>query len=207
MGKYYRSNDDRVLVSDLETLYQPAIQWLQAELPADRFNHSLRVAKLAYNLGEFHRIDTPEYAYLAGILHDNAKYKHPDMLHQSGIAKPHCYYDLYAAYPAIWHAFAGPRQVLHITKNRLVLHAMRWHTTGRARLHPIAKLVYLADYCEPGRPASAWRDAIRTLAYRDLDTAIGLCAHRQITQHTLDCFWATQACWRYYRWRPDTWLP
>jgi nicotinate-nucleotide adenylyltransferase len=43
------------------------------------------------------------------------------------------------------------RSVYHICDPE-ILEAVRWHTTGNAGLRPLAKVVYAADYLEPGRP-------------------------------------------------------
>ena len=181
-------------------LYSEETDWLRKTLPIKRFEHSLRVADLAFTLGHFHGVTNPELAYLAGLLHDNAKYKTPDDIEQSGIPRHHCFTELYAQYPVIWHAFIGPRLIQQFTTNKDVLHAMRWHTTGRDRLRPIAQLVYIADYCEPGRTQYN-RDYIYNLAVNDLTKAMAVIAHEQYARHGSDtCFWATKACWRYYRW-------
>ncbi len=49
--------------------------------------------------------------------------------------------------------------------------AIRWHTTGRAHMSLLEKIVYLADYIEPTRDFEGL-DSLRRLAYLDLDSAI-----------------------------------
>lgn len=49
--------------------------------------------------------------------------------------------------------------------------AVRWHTTGRAGMTVLEKILYLADYIEPTRDFCDLRE-IRTLAYEDLDRAV-----------------------------------
>ncbi|MDR0381942.1 MAG: bis(5'-nucleosyl)-tetraphosphatase (symmetrical) YqeK [Oscillospiraceae bacterium] len=49
--------------------------------------------------------------------------------------------------------------------------AVRWHTTGRAGMTLLEKLLYLADYVDATRVFSEAR-ALRALCYEDLDAAL-----------------------------------
>ena len=51
--------------------------------------------------------------------------------------------------------------------------AIRWHTTGRPGMTLLEKIIYLADYIEPTRDFEGV-DALRELAYSDLDAALVL---------------------------------
>lgn len=51
--------------------------------------------------------------------------------------------------------------------------AIRWHTTGRPDMTLLEKIVYLADYIEPTREFDGV-DALRSLAYEDIDAAMCL---------------------------------
>ena len=52
-----------------------------------------------------------------------------------------------------------------------VVDAIRWHTTGRADMTLLEKIVYMADYIEPNR-AFEGVETLRGLAYEDLDRAM-----------------------------------
>lgn len=52
-----------------------------------------------------------------------------------------------------------------------VVSAIRWHTTGRADMTLLEKIVYLADYIEPTRSFDGV-DRLRALAYENLDRAM-----------------------------------
>jgi nicotinate-nucleotide adenylyltransferase len=52
-----------------------------------------------------------------------------------------------------------------------VANAIRWHTTGRAGMSVLEKVVYIADYIEPTRDL-AGIGSLRELAYKDLDGAV-----------------------------------
>lgn len=54
-----------------------------------------------------------------------------------------------------------------------VYNAIRWHTTGKADMTLLEKIIYMADYIEPNRDFEGV-DELRRLAYLDLDAAMAL---------------------------------
>ncbi len=52
-----------------------------------------------------------------------------------------------------------------------VVEAIRWHTTGKAGMTLLEQIIYMADYIEPNRDFEGV-DALRALAYEDLDRAM-----------------------------------
>lgn len=60
-----------------------------------------------------------------------------------------------------------------------ILNAIRLHTTGAAEMTLLDKIIYVADYIEPGRSFPGVEDA-RVIALRDLDQAVAF-----ETKHTL----------------------
>ncbi len=55
-----------------------------------------------------------------------------------------------------------------------IAQAVRWHTTGRPGMTRLEKLIYLADYIEPGRSGFSGLEELRRTAYEDLDAAMEL---------------------------------
>ena len=55
--------------------------------------------------------------------------------------------------------------------NDEVYSAIRWHTTGRANMTLLEKIIYIADYIEPTRNFEGV-DELRRLAYEDIDAAL-----------------------------------
>ena len=73
----------------------------------------------------------------------------------------------------LWHAPVGAYLVetkVGITDCE-ILEAIRYHTSGRANMSLLEKVVYLADYIEPGRHFPGVEE-VRELAQRDLDEAL-----------------------------------
>ncbi len=60
-----------------------------------------------------------------------------------------------------------------------VLNAVRYHTTGRAGMSTLEKVIFLADSIEPGRNYSGV-DEIRQVAKTNLDLACLMCLERTI---------------------------
>lgn len=54
-----------------------------------------------------------------------------------------------------------------------VYESIKWHTTGKADMSLLDKIIYMADYIEPNRDFDGV-DALRELAYTDLDKAMVL---------------------------------
>lgn len=54
-----------------------------------------------------------------------------------------------------------------------VCDAIRWHTTGKADMTTLEKVIYLADYMEPTRDFEGV-EALRALAEKDLDASVAL---------------------------------
>lgn len=152
----------------MTTSSEKLIPLLEIYLPKSRVAHSIRVAETARQLAVswnsitpipetktfFSAPPSPEEAHTAGLLHDIAKALSPAKLCELGLTKTLWYNTLYDRYPAVWHAFAGPRMVQNLLglQNHHILNAIRYHTTGAVRMTPLAKILYIADYIEPGRP-------------------------------------------------------
>ncbi len=113
-------------------------------------------------------------AWRAGWLHDCAKCL-PDakkirLCQEQGVEiRP-----VERANPYLLHAKAGAvlAQSLYGEQDAGVLDAIRSHTTGRPGMSALEKIVYIADYIEPGRRPTPAMDGIRSLAFRDLDACM-----------------------------------
>ncbi|MCL2342301.1 MAG: nicotinate (nicotinamide) nucleotide adenylyltransferase [Firmicutes bacterium] len=62
-----------------------------------------------------------------------------------------------------------------------VAEAIRWHTTGRADMRLLEKILYLADYIEPTRDFEGV-DELRRLAYTDLNGAMTLALQMSLAE-------------------------
>ena len=146
---------------------------MKATLDPPRFEHSLSVSFTCMALA-MHCEASLEKAEVAGILHDCAKcyddYKLIELCKDKGILLTED--ELLA--PAVIHAKYGAWMAEHefgITDSE-ILSAIRWHTTGRANMALLEKILYIADYIEPRRDKAANLDKVRKLAFESLDETI-----------------------------------
>ena len=80
----------------------------------------------------------------------------------------------FAKNPKTLHALTGALVAERIFgENEAVVSAIRSHTTGKADMNTLEKIIYVADYMEPNRNFPGV-DKLRQLAYTDLDAALKL---------------------------------
>lgn len=180
-------------MQDLEQL----IARVQEALTEHRFRHTQGVVQEAVRLARHYGADEHK-AEVAGWVHDYAKQwpaeRLRDYLLRFGLPRELLDYD-----KELWHAPVGAIAIqLDLGIQDLeVIEAVRYHTTGRAGMSLLEKVVCLADYMEPGRKFEGVEE-IRQLAYQDLDLAlcralagtIGFLAsrHKPIHPDTLDAY-------------------
>jgi len=148
---------------------------LRKELDADRYRHTLGVMYTAAALAMCHGADL-EKAQVAGLLHDCAKCISNDkkirMCRENGIEITKT--ELSAPY--LLHSKLGAwlAKEKYGVEDPEILDAITWHTTGRAGMGMLEKIIFTADYIEPGRWKAKNLPLIRETAFRDLNMAVYL---------------------------------
>ncbi len=156
-----RLTDDELRACSLSMVY------------AKRHAHILGVEEESVKLARRWGGDV-ELARRAGILHDCTKYW-PTQRHLDYCAKYGVVLDaLELRSEKLLHAKTGALVARHIFgQGDAVYDAIYYHTTGRGDMTLLDKIVYIADYMEPNRDFPGV-DALRDLAYKDLDAAVAL---------------------------------
>ncbi|MCU9613948.1 bis(5'-nucleosyl)-tetraphosphatase (symmetrical) YqeK [Caldibacillus lycopersici] len=148
-----------------------ALQILKKHLPEKRYIHTLGVLETALDLARVYGCDEKK-TELAAIFHDYAKYR-PEEEMRNIIIQEHFPEDLLHYHSELWHAPAGA----YLVKKELgiddkdIFQAIYYHTTGRPGMTLIEKIIFIADYIEPGRQFPGV-DEVRALAKKNLDDAI-----------------------------------
>ncbi|MDK9845923.1 MULTISPECIES: bis(5'-nucleosyl)-tetraphosphatase (symmetrical) YqeK [Staphylococcus] len=184
-----------------------AISLVKDKLPEKRFNHSLRVAETAVKLAEIYDGDKDK-AELAGILHDYCKYDDLGSMYQI-VTQNELDSNLLSYGSEILH---GPvaaiimNQQFDVTDEEVLL-AIKNHTTGRAQMTKTEKLIFIADYIEPGRQTPGVEE-IRDLAYNQgsLDKTIYEISKRTVLyliNKDINVYDATIACLNYYNYSDE----
>ena len=156
---------------------KPQLDWLRerayAYLKPKRIPHvagcEQEASKLALRWGE-----DPGDAAEAGILHDITKKL--TMEEQLILAEKYgIVFDKFERENIkLTHAITGAalsKELFGVPER--IYSAIRWHTTGRADMTLLEKIIYIADYIEPTRDFEGV-ERLRQLAYENIDSAMAL---------------------------------
>ena len=144
---------------------------VRPQMPEARWLHTEGVMATAKKLAELYGEDS-QRAEMAAIIHDVAKYwsvnAQAEYIEQHQLNTQLLQYD-----KELWHAEIGAHLALHKyeIKDEQIGNAIRYHTSGRANMSKLEKIVWLADYIEPTR-AFPGVEIARELAEQSLEKAI-----------------------------------
>ena len=147
-----------------------------------RFVHTMGVEYTAAALAMRYGKDV-EQAQIAGLLHDCAKCMENDKL-LSACDKHHIEVtDVERRNPYLLHAKVGSylAKKEYKIEDPEILNAILYHTTGHPDMTLLEKIIFTADYIEPGRKQAPNLKMIRQMAFVDLDEAV-----KKILEDTLD---------------------
>lgn len=147
-------------------------EYILKNLPEKRIRHTANVVLSA--LSKAKELGLPqEKVMIAATLHDMAKYKnasdYPNFSLPQGVPKP------------VEHAFLGAylaKTELGITDEE-ILDAIRFHTSGKANMTKLAKLIFTADMVEEDRDYQGVNE-LREYFKGDLDECFRKCLEEEI---------------------------
>ena len=154
-------------------MYEEIQEKLKKALDEPRYEHTIGVMYTAGCMAMAHGFDIQK-AMLAGLLHDCAKC----LTHEERLAlceKHHVEVtDSELENKALLHAKAGAilAKVEYDIEDLDVIHAIAVHTTGEQEMSTLDKIIYIADYIEPGRDKAPNLEQVRMLAYQDLNACM-----------------------------------
>ena len=145
---------------------------LKKYLSLERYNHTIRVCETAIELARIYN-ENVEDATIAALLHDYVKCL--DKKHYREIIRKNnlkidsvIEKNIGLAHGLISAYFAKEKYRI---ENIDILNAIEYHTYGRPDMSTLEKIIYLADYIEPGRSFDGV-DEIRETAKKDLNKAM-----------------------------------
>ena len=146
---------------------------MKKELKPGRYIHTLGVATTAQALAL--RWNYPTYtAMVAGMLHDCAKCITDE--ERISICKENDLpiSEIEAKYPHLLHGKVGAYfcSSKYDVYDPQIAHAITYHTTGCPNMNLLDKIIFVADYIEPGRDKQPRLDILRATAYTDLDRCV-----------------------------------
>ena len=146
---------------------------LMTELETERYEHTLGVMYTAASMAMRYDEDV-EKALLAGLLHDCAKC----ISGENKIKLCNKYHlsvsEVEKKNPSLLHAKLGAflaAKKYHI-KDKDVINAIASHTTGCPNMTLLDKIIYIADYIEPGRKELPNMAEVRKLAFTDINKCL-----------------------------------
>ena len=148
-------------------------QKLKKYLDAPRYDHTMGVMYTAAAMAMRYDVDV-EQALVAGLLHDCAKCIPHDV--KIRLCRQHGMHvsEVELNNPSLLHAKLGALiagEKYHV-KDKEILHAIASHTTGRPEMTTLDKIIYIADYIEPGRLELPNMKEVRRLAFTELDECL-----------------------------------
>lgn len=146
---------------------------MKKTLDPHRYEHTLGVEFTSASLAMRYDADIKN-AQLAGLLHDCAKC----LTDEKRLAICEKYNisinDVERRNPFLLHAKVGSFLAMEEYKvyDQDVINAILNHTTGRPGMSLLEKIVFIADYIEPGRKHAPNLKQIREMAFIDIDKAL-----------------------------------
>lgn len=146
--------------------YREMAERVKAYLPEKRWRHTCGVVLAGLRINERARLDKAK-VIVSCLLHDCMKYENRV---NEGVPA-----DVVGT--KILHAFNGAEEarIAFGITDAEVLDAIRYHTTGRAGMTPLDKLVYTADMVEEETRDFEGVEELRAAAYLDLDEGFKRC--------------------------------
>ena len=146
-----RSVDIPLVVRDyIESQGLYFVKKLSTMMSQHRLLHSMSVANLAYLIAQHNKVENYPSAYIAGILHDCGKDVEEQL--RKDIMQEH--FPEYLTMPE-WshHQFVGAylAKTIFGIEDPMILDAIQYHSTGKAHMSPLGKIVYAVDKIEPTR--------------------------------------------------------
>ncbi len=148
---------------------------LQSALSVKRYIHTMGVAEEAIKLAEIYGTQKDQQkAQAAGLLHDCAKDYPEEMRLRFCREYKVKLDDVMERQTDLIHPFLGAEVAKreYLVTDGEILDAIRYHTTGRADMSLLEKIIFIADYIEPNREKFEGLEEARRLAYLDLDMAM-----------------------------------
>jgi predicted HD superfamily hydrolase involved in NAD metabolism len=148
-----------------------ALERVKPELTEHRFVHTIGVMETAIDLAMRYGADVKK-AELAAVFHDFAKFRPKNEMKQI-IIEQNLGSELLLHNEELWHAPVGAYLVekeVGIVDSE-ILNAIRFHTSGRPDMTLLEKIIYVADYIEPGRHFPGV-EGVRELAQKSLNEAL-----------------------------------
>ncbi len=153
--------------------YDEINETLKTVLKPSRYTHTLGVVQTATHLANIYGCNL-EQTKLAALLHDCAKMLSTQ--EKISLCQKHHVTIRPVEYenPELLHAVCGAilAKETYGVNDFAILHAIKVHTTGEPAMNTLDKIIFVADYIEPGRDQAPNLAKLRTTVETDLDWTV-----------------------------------
>lgn len=160
---------------DMAMMLEEIQEDLRKRLKKKRYQHTLGVCYTAQAMAMCFGEDILLAGY-GGMLHDCAKYLSGEEMLAACEENEISISETERVNPGLLHAKLGAyfARERYGVEDESILSAIRWHTTGKPGMNALEKILFIADYIEPGRRMLPGMEEIRREAFHDLDEAMYL---------------------------------
>lgn len=159
---------------------EKALSIVKEQITEKRYLHTIGVMDTAIKLAKIHGADVKK-SEISAIFHDYAKFRSKEEMKKI-IIEQKLQQDLLEYDSELWHAPVGA----YLIKKEVgifdmdILNAIKYHTSGHINMTKLAKIIYVADYIEPGRIFPGVEE-VREVADKDLNLAVILTLRNTIS--------------------------
>lgn len=123
------------------------IKKIKSFIKGPRYQHSVAVAHLAYEIAKKHHLEDAGQYYIAGILHDIGKET------DGGTIMVEHYKEYLDLPPFSYHQFVGAylASTEFGIKSQDIIDAIKYHATGNEKMTTLGKVIYASDKIDPTR--------------------------------------------------------
>lgn len=145
------------------------IEKIEKQLSKKRFLHTINVRNEAVKLAEKHECSV-EKAIISALLHDAYREYSIDKIND--FVKEYQLDSFYFNNVALSHGKIAAKMIQkdYNIQDLDIINAVRFHTTGRADMSLLEKVIFIADAVEVGRNYPGVEN-LRAMAYTDIDKA------------------------------------
>lgn len=190
-------------MQEYEVIYKKVDEYLKKNMSEKRYNHTLGVVKVAEELASINNVDISKVK-LAAILHDIVKEWTNDEINEF-CQNNSLDFSYLNDYENVLHSHLGSK-VAEINFNVIdedILSAIKYHTTGRANMNKLEKIIYLADFLDPNRDIEKYRENFekaKLYAYENLDKGMSFVLERTLIYLKDEKIYEdTRKAYEYYR--------
>ncbi|MDD7408938.1 MAG: bis(5'-nucleosyl)-tetraphosphatase (symmetrical) YqeK [Anaerovoracaceae bacterium] len=153
---------DRELIKKLD-------EFIKVRLHEKRYRHTMGVVETATALADRYGAD-PDKTYIAALFHDACK--NLDIEEMNSLVEKYHLDEVYIDKPQLAHS----KLAAEILQDKFgitdqdIINAVSYHTTGRANMSLLEKIIFVADAVEPNRTYPEAK-TLNKLAFEDIDRA------------------------------------